>query len=71
MNTHPELVKLFSDFDKPDVKLAPEVVRQTPVVVVESQVGGAHLTHSQFLLLEAGGRRGVSVNVLQRQNVQL
>lgn len=46
------------------MKFPSEVVGEAAVVVVEAEVSGANLTHSQLLLLEAGGRHGVTVDVL-------
>ena len=41
------------------------MVGQAAIVVMETQVGGAHLAHPQLLLLEDGGWHGVSVYILQ------
>lgn len=40
------------------------MVSEAAVIVVEAEVSGANLTHSQFLLLEAGGGHRVAVYVL-------
>lgn len=65
--THLQLVQFLSDLDEAQVKLPAEVVGQTAVVVMETQVSGTHLAHPQLLLLEAGGRHGVSVLLLWDQ----
>lgn len=59
-----QFFKFFPDFDEPYMKFPSEVVGEAAVVVVETEVSGANLTHSQLLLLEAGGRHGVTVDVL-------
>ena len=41
------------------------MVRQPPVVVVDAEVGGAHLTHPQLLLLVGAGWHGVPVLLLR------
>lgn len=49
------------------MELAAKVVGQTAVVVVETQISRAHLANAQLLLLETGGRHGVSVFLLAEQ----
>lgn len=53
ISTHPELVKLLAYFNKSQMQLSTKVVSQSPIIVMEPKVGRAHLTDSQFLLLEA------------------
>ena len=63
--TYPELVQLLADLNEAQVQFAAKVVGQAAIVVVEAEVGGAHLAHPQLLLLEAGRRHGVPVHVLK------
>lgn len=65
--SHLELVQFLSDLDEAQMKLPTEMVSQAAVVVMEAEVGGAHLAHPQLLLLEAGSRHGVSVLLLKRE----
>ena len=41
------------------------MISQPPVVVVDAEVGGAHLTHPELLLLVGAGRHGVPVLLLR------
>ena len=50
--TYPELVQLLADLNEAQVQFAAKVVGQAAIVVVEAEVGGAHLAHPQLLLLE-------------------
>lgn len=61
-----QLVQFLSDLDEAQVKLPTKMVGQTTVIVVETQVSRAYLTHPKLLLLEAGGRHRVSVLLLRR-----
>lgn len=62
-----QLVQLLSDLDEAKVKLSTEVIGQSTVVVVKSQVSGANLAHPQLLLLETGGGHRVSVFFLRNK----
>lgn len=48
------------------MELPTKMVGQTTVIVMETEVSRAHLAHPKLLLLEAGGRHGVSVLFLRR-----
>ena len=56
--------QFLANLDEAEVQLAAEVVGQTAVVVVDAQVGAAHLAHAQLLLLVARRRHRVAVVVL-------
>lgn len=62
-----QLVQLLSDLDEAQVELPSEVISQSTVVVMQAQVGGAHLAHPQLLLLETGRGHGVSVFFLRNK----
>jgi hypothetical protein len=53
--SHHELLQLLADFDEAEVKFSAEVIRQPPVVVVDAEVGRAHLADAQLLLLVRTG----------------
>jgi len=66
-STHPQPFKLLANLNETQVKFAPKMIGQSTIVVMETQVGGAHLAHPQLLLLEARGGHGVSVHILQEK----
>ena len=43
--TYSQFFKLLADFNEADVQFPPKVVSWTTIVVVETQVGRAHLAH--------------------------
>lgn len=57
--------QFLPDLDEAQVQLPAKVVGQATVVVVETQVGRAYLADTELLLLETGGRHGVSVLLLR------
>jgi len=65
--TYLQLVQFLSDLDEAQMKLPTKMVSQTTVVVMETKVSGAHLAHTQLLLLKAGGGHGVPVLLLRRR----
>ncbi len=65
VTTYGEVGELLADLDEAEVQLAAEVVGEAAVVVVDAEVGGAHLAHAQLLLLVARRRHGVPVVQLQ------
>lgn len=60
-----QLLQFLPDLDEAQVQLPSEVVGQATVIVVETQIGRAHLTYPQLLLLEARGWHGISVFFLR------
>lgn len=66
---HSQFLKLLPDLDEAQVQFPAKVVGEAAVVVVEAEVGGAHLTHPQLLLLETGGWHGVPVYVLNTHTI--
>ena len=62
--THDQIVQFLPDHDESEMKLAAEVVRETSVVVMDTEVSGADFAHTQLLLLIAGrGHRVAIVNL--------
>ena len=54
----------IAHLDEPEVKLAAKVVGESPVVVVDAEIGGADFADAQLLLLVRAGRHRVSVLLL-------
>ena len=67
--TYNQLLQLLTDDDESKMQLAAEVVSQSPIIVVDTKVGWAHLTHPQLLLLVAGRRHWVAI--LNLYNIHL
>jgi len=59
-----KLNQLLPDLDEAKVKFPTEVIGQSTVVVVDSQVGRTHLADAKLLLLVTGGRHRVPVVLL-------
>ena len=62
---------LLPDLDGAQMQFPTKVVGEATVVVMETEIGGADLTHPQLLLLETGGRHGVPVYVLHTKTLTL
>lgn len=66
-----QLLQLLSDLDEAQMQFPSKVVSETPIVVMETQVGGANLTDAQLLLLETRCGHGVPVLFLKIKQSKL
>lgn len=69
--SHPQFLELLTDFNEAQVKLSTEMVGKATVIVMETQVGRAHLTDPELLLLEAWSRHRVPVYILKGRKTEI